>query len=86
MEDLNNLFTGLITSMLFIVQQRGSSRRIYGVSNLKTFGRNVTVPSQVIYNNVISKNFRTYVFNSIQTKFCLYMPKLGGMAEKICVS
>jgi hypothetical protein len=85
MENLNNQFTGFITSVLFTGQPNGSSRPIYGVSYLKTFGRNATVPSQVLYRNVISKNFRTSVFNSIMTNFCLYMPKLGTVPEEICV-
>lgn len=43
MENLNNPFIGLITSLLFTVQPNGSSIPIYGVANLKTFGRNATV-------------------------------------------
>jgi hypothetical protein len=86
MENLNNLFTGLITSLLFTVQPNGSSRPIYGVANLRTFGRNATVQSQVLYSSVMSNNFRTFVVNSILTNFHFYMPKHGMMPEEICVN
>jgi hypothetical protein len=86
MEALDNLFTGLITSLLVTVQTNGSSRPIYGVAKLKTFGRNVTVQPQVLYSNVISYNLRTSVVNSLLTNFCLYMPKRDMIPEEICVS
>jgi hypothetical protein len=86
MENLNNLFTGLFTSLLFTVQPNGSSRPIYGIANLKTFGRNATVQSQVLHSNAMSDNFRTSVVNSILTNFCLFMPKCGMMPVEICVS
>lgn len=53
MENLKNLFTGLITSLLFTVQPNGSYRPIYGVVNLKTFGRNAKVQSQILYGTVM---------------------------------
>jgi len=77
MENLNNLFTGLITSSLFTVQPNGAFRPLCGVVNLKTFGRNVTFQSQVPYSNVMSNNLRTSVVNSIQTNCRWYMPKCG---------
>jgi hypothetical protein len=86
MENLNNLFAGLNTSLLFTFQQNGSSRPIYGVANLKTFGRNATVQLQILHNNVMSNNFRTSVVNSILTKFCLYTRKCGMLPEEICVN
>ena len=86
MENFNNLFTGIITSLLFTVQPNGSSRPVYGVENLKTFGRNATVQSEVLYSTVVSNNFRTFVVNSILTNFCLYIPNCGMMPEEICVN
>jgi len=34
MENLNNLFTGIIPSLLFTVQPNGSFRPIYGVARI----------------------------------------------------